>query len=119
MIDAGNATVTLGANAVDLQADVTGNGGLFLFPFNDGVSVGLAGAAGALNLTTAELAHLRCTGQVVFGMGSVGAGDLKVNNPDFDRAFTIATDDPTALTQALSPAVRGRLVKLAAMGFSP
>lgn len=49
----------------------------------------------------------------------VGAGDLKVADADFDRAFTLTTEDPAALTQALSPEVRGRLLKLLAMGFSP
>ena len=73
-------------DTIDIAADVTGQNTISVAPFSTGVSIGLAGASGTLNLTTTELGHLVSSGLVVIGQNDPSAGALDAG--DIDATIT-------------------------------
>ena len=71
-VNAGAAPVTMNTDAVAINANVTGSA-ITIANSTASTTVGIAGAAGALNLATAELQNLITTGTVTIGSGTAGA----------------------------------------------
>ncbi|MEY3232618.1 MAG: hypothetical protein RL689_2707, partial [Planctomycetota bacterium] len=85
-LDAGNGSVSITGATLDVGAAVTGQAGITLAPAAAGVSVGLAGAAGAFSLDAAELGRLASTGTVTIGRAGADAGALQANALDLSGA---------------------------------
>ncbi|MBX3410441.1 MAG: filamentous hemagglutinin N-terminal domain-containing protein [Phycisphaeraceae bacterium] len=108
-VNAGTSAVTLTTNAVAINDNVTGNLGINIGTFTAGTSMGLAGAAGALNIDAAELALLNSTGTVTLGNADTGA--VQIDAVDLSaRTYSLtvqgsgilASDITLAASKALS-----------------
>ena len=108
-VNAGSSAVTLTTNAVAINDVITGNLGINIGTFTAGTSMGLAGAAGALNIDASELALLNSTGTVTLGNADTGA--VQIDAVDLSaRTYSLtvqgsgilASDITLAASKALS-----------------
>lgn len=88
VVNAGASTVDLIADAMALNAAVTGNTSITLRPFTAGASMGIGnGAAGTLAINDAGIANLNSTGSVIFGNGASGL--LTTTSPTFGPTYNV------------------------------
>ncbi|MBS0197458.1 MAG: filamentous hemagglutinin N-terminal domain-containing protein [Planctomycetes bacterium] len=80
-IDAGAGVVTLTTDDLTIGNTVTGNGGITLRNASGGTTIGVAGGAGTLSISQAELDFLASTGTVTIGRndGVLGSGAITSN----------------------------------------
>ncbi|MEI7657205.1 MAG: hypothetical protein WCK33_03995 [Phycisphaerae bacterium] len=94
-LDAGGGAVAISGATFDAGATITGQAGITLTPSAPGVTVGLAGGAGAFSLDAAELARLASTGVVTIGRsgadaGAVQAGMLDLSGTGLNRDWSLS-----------------------------
>ncbi|MBL9001104.1 MAG: filamentous hemagglutinin N-terminal domain-containing protein [Phycisphaerae bacterium] len=107
-LDAGAGIVTLAADALAVDDLVTGNGGIFIIPFNDGTTIGVGGAAGSLNIDATELTRLVCNTLVTIGRADAGpltTDPIDVSAQGYSLALGGATITTGGITVAASRSV--------------
>lgn len=94
----GTNNLTLNTSSLAVNANLNGAGNLLITPADDTTSIGLSGGAGALNLTTAEMARLN-TGWTNITFGNTGASGITALGGDATFTNTHVTfETPTELS---------------------
>jgi filamentous hemagglutinin family protein len=70
---AGANSLAVNVNAIDLQENLTADGGITIAPQTAATTIGISSGSGALNLTAAEVGKIISSGTVTIGSAAAGA----------------------------------------------